>query len=246
MKQLAIIFFTLSFLVSCSTTKKLEEEVQLTPEQLFEKGNKALEQERFITANKAFAKIGHEFPYSDLAPQSQLLEGYASFKAKNYTEALIAFDEFIRLYPGEKQVDYVYHLKALSFYNQIAPASLDQSISVEAENALNEVINRFPDSKYAKDSKFKLNLVYDHLAAKEMYVGVYYLKKGNYAAAINRFQVVLTKYQTTSHIMEALHRLVEANLGIGLKEEAKKYASILGNNYPESKWYKYSYNLFKG
>jgi outer membrane protein assembly factor BamD len=247
MKYLLITFFALTLLLSgCGSTQKLkEEETKYTAGQLFEKGNRALEQQKYITANEEFARIGHEFPYSKLASQAQLLEGFASFKAKKYTEALISFDEFIRLYPGDKQIDYVYHLKAQSFYGQIAPADLDQSISLEAENALNEVINRFPASKYAKDAKFKLNLVYDHLAGKEMLVGRYYLKRENYAAAISRFQVVIAKYQTTSHTKEALHRLVEANLRLGLLEEAKKYASILGNNYPESKWYKYSYELLQ-
>lgn len=171
------------------------------------------------------------------------MSAYSSYQAQSYDEAVIALDRFIELHPGNKDIDYAHYLKALCYYEQISDVARDQYMTEQALRALETLIARFPDSKYARDAALKRDLTYDHLAGKEMEIGRYYLNRGHINAAINRFREVIEKYQTTTHTPEALHRLVEAYLTLGLRAEAKQVAAVLGYNYPGSKWYERSFAL---
>jgi len=238
---IAIILSSL-LIFSCSS-KKVDELAGLTPEKLYSDGMKKMHKQEYKGSIKYFDRISQEYPYSPLASKAQLMESYAYYKTAQFEESVASLEDYINLYPGEKSVAYAYYLKALCYYDQIVDTKLDQSVTEEAKTALNDVINRFPDSDYARDASFKLSLVFDHLAGKEMDIGRFYQKDGDVIAAINRFEIVVQQYQTTTHIQEALYRLVECYHILGIDSEAKKYAAVLGNNYPESKWYLYSYNL---
>jgi outer membrane protein assembly factor BamD len=174
------------------------------------------------------------------------MTGYAHYKNLKYDEAVLALDHFIELHPGDENAAYAYYLKALCFYEQISDVGRDQKMTEMALDSLQQVVQRFPESKYSKDAALKIDLTRDHLAGKEMEIGRYYLERRQYQAAINRFQTVVTKYQTTTHVPEALHRLVECNLALGLLDEAHKNAAILGHNYPSSSWYKDTFRLLGG
>jgi outer membrane protein assembly factor BamD len=171
------------------------------------------------------------------------MQSYALYKNGDYDDAVDVLDIFIKLHPRHEHVVYAYYMQALSNYVQISESNLDQSRTKLAKVGFEQVMRRFPGTKYANDSSLKIDLVNDHLAGQDMLVGRYYLKNRNPIAAIKRFQIVLDKYQTTSHISEALHRLVESNLMLGLKIEAKKYSEVLKHNYPDTKWSKYSERL---
>jgi len=244
MKQMKIITIILcSLLVFSCNSKKVDELAGLTPEKLYSDGMKKMYKQEYKAAIKYFDRINQEYPYSPLASRAQLMESYACYKTAKFEDAIAALEDYINLYPGEKSVAYAYYLKSLCYYDQIVDTKLDQSVTEEAKIALTDVINRFPDSEYARDARFKLSLVFDHLAGKEMEIGRFYQKDGDLIAAINRFEIVVEQYQTTTHIQEALYRLVECYHALGINNEAKKYAAVLGNNYPTSKWYLYSYNL---
>lgn len=244
LKNLIVIMFCTIILVSCKSNKE-DKLANLTPEQLYSSGMVYLKKQEYKEAIKHFERINQEYPYSPLAANSQIMESYAYYRSRKYEEAIAALNDYISLYPGEKSVEYAYYLKALCYYDEIVSIKLDQSITEKAKEAFTELINRFPDSEYARDARFKINLVLDHLAGKEMEIGRFYLQKGDIIAAINRFKIVVDDYQTTSHIEEALYRLTYCYYSLGVESEAKRYAAVLGNNYPESKWYKYSYELVK-
>lgn len=232
--------------ISCANKKKEENKLDnLTPEQLYSDGINYMKKSSYKKAINYFERINQEYPYSMLASKAQLMEGYAYYKTAKFEYAIAALDDYISLYPGEKDIAYAYYLKALCHYDQIVNIKLDQLGTEKAKEALSEVVNRFPESEYARDATFKLNLVLDHLAGKEMEVGRFYLKKRDIIAAINRFKVVVDKYQTTSQIEEALYRLTECYHILGVEEEAKRYAIVLGKNYPEGEWYRYAYKLVK-
>jgi len=197
-------------------------------------------------AAKLFDEVERQHPYSTFASKAQLMAAYAHYQNDSYEDAINALDRFIELHPGNPDISYAYYLKALSYYERIADVRRDQEMTTKARDALQEVVKRFPDSKYARDARLKLDLTEDHLAGKEMTVGRYYLENGHHLAAINRFRNVVEDYQTTSHVPEALHRLVEAYLVLGIRREAKAAAAVLGHNYPGSSWYKDSYELLKG
>jgi outer membrane protein assembly factor BamD len=206
----------------------------------------ALEEGNFATAAKGFDEVERQHPYSVWATKAQLMAGYANYQANNYGDAMVALNRFIDLHPGHRDIPYAHYLKALSYYEQISDVSRDQHITEQALAALEEVVRRFPNTRYARDATLKLDLTRDHLAGKEMAVGRYYLQRGEYLAAINRFRQVVDRYQTTTHAPEALLRLTEAYTAIGLTEEAERNASVLGHNYPGSDWYADSYALLTG
>lgn len=243
-KKLLIIILCTNLLISCKSDKE-DKLAKLTPEQLYSAGMSYLKKQEYKEAIRHFERISQEYPYSPLAANSQLMESYSYYRARKYEEAIASLNDYISLYPGERNIEYAYYLKALCYYDEIVSIKLDQSITEKAKEALTELINRFPDSEYARDARFKINLVLDHLAGKEMEIGRFYLKKGDIIAAINRFKLVVDEYQTTTHIEEALYRLTYCYYTLGVESEAKRYAAVLGNNYPESKWYKYSYELVK-
>ncbi len=213
---------------------------------LYNKAMDALVEENYTAAAKTFDEVDAQHPYSVWATKSQLMQIYANFQSGNYNEAVLAADRYIQLHPGNRDVAYAYYMKAVSYYMQIVDVGRDQKLTELALKALDEVVRRFPDTKYARDAKLKLDFTRDHLAGKEMEIGRYYLKRREYLAAMNRFKRVVDNYQTTTHVPEALERLVEINLALGLTNEAKENAAVLGYNYPGSQWYSDAYALVTG
>ena len=212
------------------------------PDQLYSNGVDALQKGNYTVAVKHFDAIQQNYPYSSWATNAQLMEGYTEYRRDSYTEAVSQLDRFIALHPANKDVSYVYYLRALCYYEQIADISRDQKGTTEALSALQEVVNRFPDSAYARDARLKIDLCRDHLAGKEMEIGRWYEGQHLYAAAIGRFQRVVDDFQTTNHVAEALSRLTEIYLKLGMVGEAKRTASVLAYNYPGSAWYENSWN----
>jgi len=211
------------------------------PEVLYNRGVDALTTRRYATAAQQFDLVEQNYPYSSWAVNAQLMQGYAEYLRSNYTQAIATLDRFIQLHPAHRDISYAYYLRALSHYEQIADVQRDQRATQEAMGALQEVVNRFPDSAYGRDARLKIDLARDHLAGKEMEIGRWYLNQKLYTAAINRFQRVVEEYQTTNHAAEALHRLTEVYLLLGLTDQARQTAAVLGHNYPGSAWYSDSY-----
>ena len=210
----------------------------------FEEGYKELENGDVLFAAKKFNEAELLYPQSNWAPKAALMAAYSYYSQDYYIDAIAETQRFIKIYPLHKNIDYAYYLLSLSYYEQIVDETKDlQSISLAKKN-FETLINKFPNSSYVLDSKFKIDLINDILAAKEMYVGRYYFEKKKWIPAINRFRAVVDNYDTTIYVEEALHRLVEVYYTIGLKNEAKKYAQLLGYNYKSSEWYEKSYKLF--
>jgi outer membrane protein assembly factor BamD len=229
-------------LSACGGGKK-EVYVEKPVDDLYNKAMDELVEERYPTAAKTFQEVESQHPYSVWATKGQLMGAYALYEAGNYGEAILAADRFIQLHPGHRDIAYAYYLRAISYYVQIVDVGRDQKTTELALKALDDVVRRFPDSKYARDAQLKLDFTRDHLAGKEMEIGRYYLNRGQYLAAINRFKRVIDNYQTTTHVPEALERLVECDLALGLTDEAKENAAVLGHNYPGSEWYVDAYSL---
>ena len=201
-------------------------------EELYNNGVDALNARRFSTAGGSVRAVEQNYPYSTWAVNAQLMSGYSLYLQNKYTEAIGTLDRFIQLHPAHRDIAYAYYLRALCYYEQIADIQRDQKGTEQAMNALREVVNRFPDTTYASDAKLKIDLCFDHLAGKEMEIGRFYQKQHLYEAAIGRFQRVVDDYQTTNHVPEALDRLTEIYLVLGLKDQARKTAAVLGYNYP--------------
>ncbi|WP_426958800.1 outer membrane protein assembly factor BamD [Muricoccus radiodurans] len=215
----------------------------VSPETLYANGLAALRAERYAAAIEQFEAVEREHPYSTWATNARLMNAYAEYSRNRYTEALGQLDRFIQLHPAHRDIAYAYYLRALCYYEQIADAERDQAGTETAMAALQEVVTRFPNSTYARDARLKMDLARDHLAGKEMNIGRFYQGRRLYAAAIGRFRRVVDEYQTTNHTPEALHRLTEIYLALGLTEEARRTALVLGQNYPGSPWYQDSYAL---
>jgi outer membrane protein assembly factor BamD len=197
-------------------------------------------------AAKQFDEVDRQHPYSVWARRAMLMSAFCSYQANKYSDAVSTADQYISLHPGSHEVAYAFYLKAISLYEQIVDVNRDQANTAGALVALQDVVQRFPDTEYARDATLKIDLTQDHLAGKEMAVGRYYLTRGDYIGAINRFRVVIEQYQTTPQIAESLERLTEAYYSLGLNSEAQTAAAVLGANYPGSEWYTDSYNLLKG
>jgi outer membrane protein assembly factor BamD len=212
---------------------------------LYNKGLQQMQEGAYRTAAKTFAEVERQHPYSAWATKAQLMQAYAQYQRNAYDEAVNAAQRFITLHPGHKDAAYAYYLVALCNYEQIIDVRRDQTNTQKALAALEEVSKRFPGTAYAQDAEAKATLARDHLAGKEMEVGRYYLKKGSYLAGINRFKRVITEYQTTSHTPEALYRLTEGYLALGIQSEAQTAAAVLGHNYPNSQWYQDAYALLE-
>jgi outer membrane protein assembly factor BamD len=210
---------------------------------LYNAGLSDLKSGSYKSANKKFAEVERQHPYSKWATQAILMQAFSSYQNNEYDDAIDSGKRFIALHPGHKDTGYAYYLVAISEYEQIADVRRDQSRTERAVEALDEVARRFPDSQYAADATQKAMIGRDQLAAKEMEVGRYYLKKGSYLAGINRFKKVVTDYQTSTHTPEALYRLAEGYMALGVVSEAQTAAAVLGHNYPNSDWYKDAYSL---
>jgi len=217
-----------------------------TAEELYKQGELEL-----ATARKPadalvyFEDVERLYPYSEWAKRSVIMQAFTQHKAQNYEEARLAAQRYLDFYPGGEDEAYAQYLLALSYYDQIDEVGRDQGLTFQALQGLRLVIEQYPDSEYARSSMLKFDLAFDHLAGKEMEIGRYYLKRNNYAAAINRFRTVVEDFQTTSHTPEALHRLVESYLALGLEDEAQTSAAILGFNYKSSPFYDDSFRLLK-
>lgn len=221
-------------------------EANLPIDVLYDQALASFSQRKFKLAVEQFEEVERQYPGSEWAPRAQVMAAYSAYRGGQYDDAIIILDRFTKLHPTSPSTPYAYYLMALSSYIQISDVGRDQKKTEDARAALKEVIARYPSSDYARDAQIKLDLTSDHLAGKEMEIGRYYLKRLDFGAAANRFRTVVEKYQTTSHIPEALHRMVECYLRLGVIEEAKKYAAVLGYNYPGSDWYRYSYEMIQG
>ena len=231
-------------MTGCAKNEKPE--IQQPVEKLYNQGLAYMQENDYPNAVQSFEDLEKQHPYSKWATKAKLMVAYANYLNNNYDEAILALDRFIQLHPSNSDVAYAMYLKGVSFYEQISDVTRDQKITELALNAFRDVVSRFPQSKYARDARGKIDLANDHLAAKEMEIGRYYHSKRQYLAAINRFRQVIEKYQTTSHVPEALHRLTEAYLSLGIVEEAKKTAAVLGHNFPGSEWYIDTFEIVEG
>ena len=237
----------LIFLIVFSCSSKKIEEIEYVEREVDEIYNSAIDlmnNEKFITAAEEFNEVERQHPYSIWATRAQIMSAYVKYKVQDYDMAIGAAQRYIDLHPGADDVDYAYYLIALCYYERINDVKRDQSYTVQALNSFKNLNNRFPNSRYIRDANLKIDLINDHLAGKEMDVGRTYLKLNNYIAAINRFKNVVDLYSKTSHVPEALARLTELYLYLGIYDQAKIYAAVLGHNYNNNKWYKYSYELF--
>ena len=230
---------------ACSGTDE-DAYVERPVEELYNEAQDLLEDGDDARAGQAFEEVERQHPYSEWATRAQLMSAYAYYEANKYDEAVAAAQRFIELHPGHQDVPYAYYLIGISYYEQISDVGRDQKMTEKALASFDELLRRFPNSEYAKDAQLKADLARDHLAGKEMSIGRYYLRRGQYLAAINRFRSVVDRYQTTTHVPEALHRLTEAYLALGLDQEAQKNAAVLGYNFPSSPWYQDSYALLNG
>lgn len=215
-------------------------------EELYNGAMTAMENGDNVPAALMFDEVERQHPYSVWATKAQLMSAYAYYRQAKYDEAIIGLDRFIQLHPGHKDVAYAYYLKSLCYYEQISDVGRDQKMTDFALKTMEELVTRFPESSYSRDAKLKIDLTRDHLAGKEMEIGRYYLNRKQPLAAVNRFRNVVENYQTTSHVPEALHRLTESYLALGVTSEAQASAAVLGFNFPGSKWYEDSYQLLAG
>lgn len=256
-KRIVVAMLMASMLVACGdrdsgrTTGNFfnPQEIPLetySAEQIFERGEFELNRSRPDDAAFYFAEIERLYPYSDWARRALIMQAFSYHRDQDYPNSRSAAQRFIDFYPDDEDAAYAQYLLALSYYDQIDEVGRDQGLTFQALQSLREVIERYPDSEYARAAVLKFDLAFDHLAGKEMEIGRYYLRRDHYTAAINRFRVVVEDFQTTTHTPEALHRLVEAYLSLGLTDQAQTAGAILGFNYRSTDWYEDSYALLTG
>tara|TARA_Y100000591_G_scaffold284594_1_gene266375 strand:- start:557 stop:1408 length:852 start_codon:yes stop_codon:yes gene_type:complete len=244
------IIICLIFLISCSKnqikTENIikEKNLDLQVLEAYKSGMESLESGDVLFAAKKFNEAEMLFPQSEWAPKSALMAAYSYYSQDYYGDAILELQRFIKLYPNYKNIDYAYYLLAVCYYEQIVDEKKDTNSILKAKEHFQVIIKKFPNTDYELDAKFKLDLINDILASKEMYVGRYYFDRKKWIPAINRFKTVVDDYDTTIYIEEALHRLVEIHYTLGMKEESEKYAKILGYNYQSSTWYKNTYSIF--
>jgi outer membrane protein assembly factor BamD len=246
------LLYFISILVLSSCSKNVVEDSVLKEKSLdlqvleaYQEGKDYLENGDPLFAAKKFNEAESLFPQSEWAPKSALMAAYAYYSNDYLDDSIAELDRFLKVYPKYKNLDYAYYLLGISYYEKIVDEKKDLQSIIKAKKYFEKVTNDYPKTSYALDSKFKIDLINDLLASKEMYIGRYYFEKKKWIGAINRFKTVVDNYETTIYAEEALHRLVELHYIIGLKGEAKKYAKLLGYNYQSSKWYKNSYSLFE-
>lgn len=227
---------------------RARENVQFVDEpvaQLYNRGAALMDDRRWADALATFEEVERQHPYSSWARRAMLMEAFSHYQANQYDDAIEDAQRFISLHPGNESTPYAYYLVAICHFERILDVGRDQGTTERALGALNDVVRRFPDSPYARDARLKMDMVYDQLAGKEMSVGRYYLRRDQHLAAINRFRSVVENenFQRTSHTPEALHRLVESYLSVGMIDEAQRMAAVLGHNFPGSEWYQRSFAL---
>jgi len=236
-------------IVSCSKDEARksvikEKSLDLQVLDAYKEGKRFLESGDVLYAAKKFNEAEILYPQSEWAPKAALMAAYSYYVQDYYSDTIAELERFIKVYPKHKNLDYAYYLLGLSYYEQITDETKDLKSIVDAKRNFTFIINNFPNTEYSLDSQFKVDLINDILASKEMYVGRYYFDKKKWIPAINRFRTVIDEYETTIYTEEALHRLVEVYYTLGLKDEAKKYANLLGYNYQSSQWYEKSYSVF--
>lgn len=236
---------SVGLLAACAGEKK-DTYVEKPVADLYNTAMNSLQAEEYQTAAKQFDEVERQHPYSSWATKAQLMAAYAHYQVNKYDDAIVSLDRFIQLHPSNPDTAYAYYLKGLCYYEQITDVGRDQQMTEQALTTLKELITRYPTSVYARDARIKIDLTNDHLAGKEMEIGRFYLRQGHHLAAINRFKTVLSKYDTTTHVPEALHRLTEAYTALGMTDEATKTAAVLGHNFPGSEWYIDSYEVVEG
>jgi outer membrane protein assembly factor BamD len=228
-------------LAACASTEP--EYVERPVEELYNEAMDRLGGGDWKAAAEAFDEVERQHPYSQWATRAELMAAYSQFRNGEYGQAILAAQRYLQLHPGSEGAPYANYLIAVSYYEQIVDVERDQKATQDALTALQLVAARYPDTDFARDAQLKVDLVREHLAGKQMAIGRFYLKRGEYLAGVNRFRVVIDEYQTTSHVPEALHRLTEAYLGLGIVHEAQAAAAVLGHNFPGSEWYQDSYRL---
>lgn len=237
----------ISVMSACGARQNERPLESYTAEEIYKQGELTLESgAKPKDAIRYFQEVERIYPYSEWSKRALIMTAFSQHKAKEYEEARSTAQRFLDTYPTDEDAPYAAYLMALSYYDQIDEVGRDQGLTFQALQAMRTVIEQYPNSDYARSAMLKFDLAFDHLAGKEMEIGRYYLKRRNYAAAINRFRTVVQDFQTTTHTAEALHRLVEAYLGLGLDAEAQTAAAILGHNYQSSPFYQDSFNLLKG
>jgi len=242
LSHLLLLFVLLGTVCACASGKAtLPEEKTVT--ELYTEATALMSQKDYKEAAHRFQEVERQHPYSLWATRAQLMAAYAQYQDMDYDAAISALDQYIQLHPSSDNIAYAYYLRGLCSYERIADVRRDQGHTHHALNELQTIIRRFPETSYAKDAVLKIALINDHLAGAEMEIGRNYLAQKLYTAAIGRFRTVIEKYQTTSHVPEALHRLVEGYIILGIKDEAQATAVVLGHNFPGSPWYQDSYNL---
>lgn len=234
-------------LSACASNKDKKDQsyVARDVETLYLVARGMLDKRQYKQAAAVFDEVERQHPYSVWARRAQLMSAYSYYVSGNFNEAISSAQRFLSLHPGSREAPYAYYMIAVSYYEQISGVQRDQRITQQALDALGELIRRYPNSDYAADARLKVDLARDHLAGKEMEIGRFYQNQGLFLAAIIRFRNEIDNYDTTSHTPEALHRLVECYLALGIPEEAKKAAAVLGSNYPGSVWYQRSYALLQ-
>ena len=249
MNKFFLFIFLFAILISCSKEEIKEsiikeKSLDLQVLEAYQEGVKSLETGDVLYAAKKFNEAETLFPQSEWAPKSALMAAYAYYTQDYYSDTIAELERFIRVYPLSKNLDYVYYLLGISYYEQIVDEKKDLQSIIKAKEYFKIVSKNYPNTNYSLDAEYKIDLVNDTLASKEMYIGRYYFDKKKWIPAINRFRTVIDDYETTIYAQEALHRLVEVHYILGLKDEAKKYAKLLGYNYQSSKWYEKSYSVF--
>ncbi|WP_460274832.1 outer membrane protein assembly factor BamD [Celeribacter sp. ULVN23_4] len=237
---------SMAFLTACGDTAPRGDLEGYPAKDIYERAEYEITQKDFGDAAFYFGEVERLYPYSDWAKRALIMQAFSYHRDKDYENARVSAQRFLDFYPADEDAAYAQYLLALSYYDQIDDIGRDQGLTFQALQALRVVIERYPNSEYARSAILKFDLAFDHLAAKEMEIGRYYLKHKHYTAATNRFRVVVEQFQTTQHTPEALHRLVESYLALGLTEEAQTAAAILGHNYQSSEWYQDSYKLLTG
>ncbi|MCW5725116.1 MAG: outer membrane protein assembly factor BamD [Maricaulaceae bacterium] len=217
--------------------------VERPAETIYTDAFQMMENRRYMQAAAMFEEVERQHPYSEWARRAMLMSAFANYQARRYEQAISGAQRYINLHPGSRSAAYAYYLVAICHYEQIMDVGRDQRTTEQALDALRQVVRRYPNSRYAQDARLKIDMTLDHLAGKEMDVGRWYLRRNHHVAAINRFRTVIETYQTTSHTPEALHRIVEAYVAMGIDEEARRVAAVLGHNFPGSTWYEDSYTL---
>ncbi len=214
-------------------------------ESLYTAARSRLERGDLKLAAGLFDEVERQHPYSPWARRAQLMSAFSYYAARDYTKAIQSASRFLSIHPGNRDAPYAYYLIAMSYYEQISDIERDQAITERALQAMNEIVRRFPESAYADDARLKIDLLNDHLAGKEMEIGRFYQRTGQWLASQLRFQNVVEDYQTTSHTPEALYRLTESSLALGIPEEAQRYSAVLGTNYPGNEWYEKAFELMQ-